>query len=55
MIVHWYAVITRANPFTVSEFTNNNDISNIYLYVFIFEGFLAPQITESMTMYLMAI
>mgnify|MGYP001224479890 CR=1 FL=1 len=55
MIVHWYAVITRANPFTVSEFTNNNDISNIYLYVFIFAEFLAPQITESITIYLMTI
>ena len=55
MIVHWYVVITRVNPFIVSEFTNNNNISNIYLSVFIFEELLAPQITESITIYLMNI
>ena len=31
MIVLWYVVFTRVNPFTRTEFTNIKCISNIYI------------------------
>ena len=58
LIVHWYVVFTRVNPFTWREFTKIQGISNVYIYLFNFEYRLelrAPEITELITTYLIKI